>query len=237
MYQLTVSAAREYVRRAMDELVSVEDIGMLVSPDAIDLHKLVEGCIIEAVVKVHSNAPVILIEGKSGVKDVDFTASIIEDGVISLTMKEETLRIASVKVSDSSHVITEFFPEDSPMSRMQFNKYVRGVADDPKVVVIKKGAGDHRPILRYYSTTKQNIYKDATEAAQKEEGLSADKKGNYVIVDIEYVPYPYIDETIVNICPLLEYPVLNEITAMVLDSINEHEKAQLYRAKSQEYMQ
>lgn len=229
MYQLTVSAAREYVRKAMDELVSVEDIGMLVSPDAIDLHKLVEGCIIEAVVKVHSNAPAILIEGKSGVKGVDFE-SVIKDGVITLTMMKETLRIASVKVSDSGHVVTEFFPEDSPMSRMQLNKYVRGVADDPKVVVAKKGAGDHRPILRYYSTTKKNVYKDEQDAA---EGSAED----YVIVDIEYVPYPYIDETIVNISPLLEYPVLNEITAMVLDSINEHEKAQLFRAKSLEYMQ
>lgn len=236
MYQLTVSAARDYVRRAMDELVSVEDIGMLVSPDAIDLHKLVEGCIIEAVVKVHSNAPVILIEGKAGLKDVDFETE-LNDGVITLSMTEETLRIASVKVSDSDYVVTEFIPEDSPLSRMQFDKHIRGVADDPRVVIAKKGNGDHRPVLRYYSTNKQNIYKDKDEAEQKETGLTADQRGDYVIVDIEYVPYPRIEETIVNISPLLEYPVLNEITAMVLDSINEHEKAQLFRAKSLEYMQ
>ena len=236
MYQLTVNAARDYVRRALDELTSVEDIGMLVSPDALDLNKLVEGCIIEAVVKVHSNAPVVLIDGISGKKGEDFDANVI-DGVITMTMKKDTLRIASVKVSDSEHTITEFYPEDGPVARMQLDGYVRGVADDPKVIVAKKKAGNYLPILRYYSTTKHNVYKDEQEASAGEVGKEESEKGDYVIVDIEYMPYPTIENDIVHISPLLEYPVLNEITAMVLDSVNEHEKAQIFRAKSIEYMQ
>mgnify|MGYP003302881589 FL=1 len=41
----------------------------------------------------------------------------------------------------------------------------------------------------------------------------------------------------IDICPQLEYAVLNELTAIVLDSVNQHEKASLYRAKAQAIME
>ena len=147
MYQLSISAACTYVRRALDELTSVEEIGMLVSPDAVDIHKLVEGAIVEAAVKVHELAPAIMIEGKKGEENTtdkdgntvvkDYKTS-EDNGVMTITMEKETVRIASIQASDSEVVVCEFVPEDSAEGRKQLNKYVRGVPDDPRVVLQNK---------------------------------------------------------------------------------------------------
>lgn len=209
MIQLSISAAFSYVRKALDELTSVEDIGMLASPDAIDLHRLVEGAIVEAVIRTHNAAPSLFIDGELGKEGEDYEAT-LENGVVTIEMLKDTLRLASLKAEDSDIVITELIAEDSPEGRMQLNKYVRGVPDDPRLVLCKQWKGEYRPVFRYYST--------------REEACPG--------LNLEYVPYPVIDETIVMICPRLEYAVLNEIVAMVLDSLNEHEKAAIYRSKS-----
>ena len=214
MIQLSISAACSYVRRVMDELVSVEDIGLLASPDGVDIHRLVEGAIVEAVVKTHNDAPALLIDGIAATSGVDYDVK-VEEKVATITMLKDTIRVASLKANDSSIVICEFVAEDSAEGRKQLNKYVRGIPDDPRVVLAKKWADNYKPVMKYYTTEK----------SQEEFDL-----------DLTYVPYPEIEETIVMICPQLEYAVLNEISAMVLESLGEKEKAALCRARVAEYI-
>lgn len=213
MFQLSIHAACSYVRKVLDELISVEDLGMLVSPDAINLHKLVEGCIVEAAVKVHEKAPALLLDGIKGVTGTDFTAS-LDDGVVTITMKREAVRLASFRMGDSNIVVTDLIPEDSAEGRKQLNKYIRGVADDPRLVIQKVAAGNHMPVFKYYSTEGKGLPE----------------------IHLEYVPYPVINETIVEICPALEYAVLNEIAAMVMETIAEGDKATICRARVEEYL-
>lgn len=213
MFQLSIGAACAYVRRVLDELTSVEEIGMLVSPDAVDLHKLVEGSIVEAAVRIHNLAPAIMIDGVKGAEGADYSLENTQ-GVLKITMLKDTIRIASVQASDSGIVVSDLIPEDSAEGRKQLNEYVRGVPDDPRVVLAKAWASDYCPILRYYTAEAENPS-----------------------VELYYVPYPVIEETIVNICPKLEYAVLNEVAAMVLDALNEHEKAGLYRDKALKLME
>lgn len=184
---------------------------MLVSPDAVDLHKLVEGSIVEAAVKVHNLAPSVMIDGILGTAGTDYETSLTEK-VLTITMKKDTIRVASVKASDSSIIVSDLVPEDSAEGRKQLDKYVRGVPDDPRLVLAKVWAGDNLPVLKYYTT----------ETAE---------------VELYYVPYPEIEETIIMICPKLEYAVLNEIAAMVLDILGEHDKAAIYREKANKYME
>lgn len=209
MYQLSVSAACSYVRRALDELVSVEDIGMLVDPDAVDIHRLVEGAIVEAAVKVHNAAPALMLEGVWGVEDEDYSVSAVDDdeSVLSVSMLKPTLRLASFRSDDSDVVVTELIPEDSAEGRKQLNQYTRGTYDDPRLVLMKRSNGDHMPMMRYYSAAG----------------------GKRPEVNLEYIPYPVITESIVEVCPRLEYDVLHEVTAMVLESLGEKERASLYR--------
>lgn len=213
MLQLSVQAAHAYVRRVLDELVDLEDIGMLVSSDAIDLRNLTEGMLPEAAVKVHNRAPSILLEGVSAIAGQDYRAT-MENGVITIEMLKDTIRLASIIV-EGSPVVSDPIPEDSAEGRKQLNSYTRGVYDDPRVVVAKQWAADHRPIFKFYST----------EAA------------SLPGIQLEYVPYPALEESSVPVSPRLEYAVLNELAAMVLDSVSEHDKAALYRTKANEYME
>lgn len=226
MIQLSISAAHAYVRKVLDELTSVEELGMLVSPDSMDLHKLVEGFVVEAAVRVHTNAPSYLLDGIAGEIDEDFTIDDNSGKVLTITMNKDCVRIASIKAKDSDYVVCDLIPEDCAEGRKQLNEYTRGTYDDPRAVLMKTWAGEYKPIVKYYSL-KEAIAEDETAAQNTTEKNSP--------VDVEYIPYPAIDETIVMVSPRLEYNVLNETVALVLDALDQREKAQLYRAKAQNY--
>lgn len=214
MYQLGIGAACTFVRTALDELMSVEETGQLIEVDALDLHRLVENLIVEAVVTTHSGASHLLIDGISGAEGVDYKSEMVGD-VITVTMLKDTLRLSSIQAGDSDVVVSEPVPEDSAEGRKQLDIYAKGVYDDPRVVLAKRWAGEYRPVLRYYSAKNKSVKPDIT---------------------LEYVPYPVITESVVEVCPRLEHAVLNELAALVLNSLNEHEKAALYRAKAQAMM-
>ena len=214
MFQLSINSATFFVRTALDELATVEEIGMLVDADAVNLQRLVVNSIVEAVVRTHQGASSLLIDGKTGVLDEDYTAELGDHGVITITMLKDTLRVASLQAGDSSVVVSDLVPENSAEGRKQFNKYVRGVSDDPRVVLQKRWSEPYKPVMKYYST-------EATTCPE---------------IYLEYIPYPVLDESVVLISHQLEYAVLNELTAMILDSVKEHDKAAIYRAKSQAIM-
>lgn len=215
MYQLSIISAASFVRTALDELETVEEIGLLVDADAVNLQRLVVNSIVEAVVKTHQGAASVLVDGNIGVLGEDYTAELEDNGVIVITMLQDTLRVASVQAGDSPVVLTDVVPENSAEGRKQQNKYVRGVPDDPRLVLQKRWSEPYRPVMKYYST---------------EEDTCPD-------ITLEYIPYPILNEAVIDICPQLEYAVLNELTAMILDSVNQHEKAALYRAKAQAIME
>lgn len=215
MYQLSIISAASFVRTALDELETVEEIGLMVDADAVNLQRLVVNSIVEAVVKTHQGAASVLVDGNIGVLGEDYTAELEDNGVIVITMLQDTLRVASVQAGDSPVVLTDIVPENSAEGRKQQNKYVRGVPDDPRLVLQKRWSEPYRPVMKYYST---------------EEDACPD-------IILEYIPYPILNEAVIDICPQLEYAVLNELTAMILDSVNQHEKAALYRAKAQAIME
>lgn len=222
MFSLNVATALQYVRRALDELTSVEEIGMIASPDSLDLETMVEGAMVEAAVRVHENANVLYLDGQMGWEGDQFTAEGDDEGVgVKLKATVPMVRVVSIKASDSDYTITEFLPEDSAEARKQKNKYTRGTYDDPRAVLNKvnnqeDSGSDHTPCITYYSMREEGELPEFT---------------------YEYVPYPEINETEMEICPRLEYAVLNEITAMVLESLGEMEKAKMHRERYAHYMQ
>lgn len=215
MYSLTVKGAFAYVRRAIDELTTAEEIGHLVDPDAIDLHRLVEGAMVEAVVKTYSLAPSHILEGETAVKGTDYRLE-LEDGVVTISMLTPTARVVSVQCNDSEVILSDLIPENSAEGRKQLNKYIRGTYDDPRLVLLKNWNGDNMPRMRYYTTTKELNDLDFT---------------------IEFLPYPVLEEGVVKVSSRLEYVVLNFIVALVLDSFKEFEAADRFRVKAKEYME
>lgn len=214
MYSLAISKAVAYVRQAIDEINSSESYGLIAETEALDLQKLVEGYFAEAVINVHTLASALLIEGKTAVEGTDYDLT-PENGVVTITMKEPIVRMVSAKCSDSDIVLTEMIPEDSAEGRKQLNTYIRGTYDDPRLVLQKRWAGEHKPIMKYYT---------------------AKERDKVVTFDLEIIPYPSVASDSAEIAPRLEYAVLNYIVAMVLDSLKEHDRAALYKAKANEEM-
>lgn len=217
MYSLTVKGALAYVRKAIDELVSVEEIGMLVSPDAINLHRLVEGSMVEATLRTYAQAPTESLEGVKAEAESDYTLVDIEDGVVTIAFETPIARVLSLRCVDSEIIVNDLIPENSAEGRKQLNKYVQGTYDDPRVVLQKVWNGDNMPILKYYTTTKDSL--DDTS------------------FDIEILPYPTLTEGVVQIAARMEFPVLNNIVALVLDSYAQTEIADRFRAKAKEYLE
>jgi hypothetical protein len=227
MITLSLDHAHKYLLQVLDELKNLESGAMLAETDELDTKKLTEGYIVEAALKAHKDAPAHLVNGKIGTEkprkeeDVvenetyDYSVSFdSESKVASIQMLQKSARLASLKASDSNIVVTEAIPEDQPAARMQNNKYVRGTYDDPRVIVNKLWEDDYLPTYTYYST----VSAEAT-------------------FSLEYVPYPEIKDGGISISPKLEYAVLTLLVAMVLDALSYPDKANLYRAKYQEYLQ
>jgi hypothetical protein len=213
MQTLLLDKAHLYVVQALDELKSLEGSTML-GTDELDTKKLVDGYIVEAVLKSHKDAPSYLLDGKT---EAAFTATIQEDLSVKIVMTQDSARLVSFKASDSPTVVTDYAPEESPIGRMQNNKYVRGTYDDPRLIVKKVWAADKKPEYVYYSV------KEKTETGPT--------------FTLEYIPYPKIKDSSVEISDKMEYAVLNLLVSMVLDALSLHDKATLYRNKYQEYLQ
>lgn len=216
MQTLSLDKAHLYVVQALDELKSLEGSTML-GTDELDTKKLVDGYIVEAVLKSHKDAPSYLLDGKT---ETAFTPKINDDLSVAIVMTEESARLVSFKASDSPTVVTDYAPEESPIGRMQNNKYVRGTYDDPRLIVKKVWTANKKPEYVYYSVRSKK-----------------DAEGKDVTFTLEYIPYPKIGNDSVEISDKMEYAVLNLLVSMVLDALSLHEKATLYRNKYQEYLQ
>lgn len=147
----------------------------------------------------------------------DYRLMQLQDGVVTIAFETPISRMLSLRCVDSDIIVSDLIPENSAEARKQLNKYVRGTYDDPRVVLQKVWNGDNKPIMKYYTTTKERL--------------------DEVNFDIEILPYPTLAEGVVQIAARMEFPVLNNIVALVLDSYAQTELADRFRAKAKEYME
>lgn len=211
MISLTLSNAFEFVRKSLDELDLDNNIGAAILQEDKDLYRLIESTIEEVVLDVHQKAPAVLVDGIPAEisKDMGEVATMeVAEKVATISMKKDTARIVSLQAEDSSVVVTELLAEDSAEAHKQNDKYIRGTADSPRAVLLKKGAGNKLPRIKYYTLTDDS------------------KK-----ITIEYVPYPEIKDSAINVSWQLYYPVLNWLVAAILEIVNEPEKAQIWKLK------
>ena len=218
MMTLTLSEAYEFVRKSLDELAMTDDLGASAYKEDKDLYEIVRSTIEEVVLNVHQQAPAVLVDGlvsRVALNNEGETDAVIteydngQEGVVKLTMAVDTARIVSIHSSDSDSAVTELLAEDSAEAHKQSNKYLRGTPDSPRAVLLRL-AKDKRPEIKYYSV--KNVVEDA-------------------YMDIEYIPYPVIEDDGVMVSWQLYYPVLNWLVAAVLEILNEAEKAQLWKTK------
>lgn len=226
MITLSLDTAHKYILQVLDEFKNTDGVPMLAEVDNLDTRKMAEAFLIEAMVKAHKDAPSYLIDGKEGKekprtweegkepdnKDYDYSVT-IEGTTAKIVMLQKSARLASIKASDSPVVVVDYAPEESPIGRMQNDKYVRGTYDDPRLIVKKNWAEERKPEYLYYSV-----------------------KDNTATFALEYVPYPTSTSSM-QISDKLEYAVLNLLASMVLDALSLSDKAAIYKNKYVEYLQ
>ena len=218
MIKLTLSEAYEFVRKSLDELAMTDDLGASAYKEDKDLYEIVRSTIEEVTLDVHQQAPAVLVDGltsRVALNNENDTDAVITEydeengGIVKLTMAVDTARIVSIHSSDSDIIVTELLAEDSAEAHKQNNKFLRGTPDSPRAVLLKY-AEDKKPQVKYYTIKEQH-------------------KDSYM--QVEYIPYPVIEDDAVWISWQLYYPVLNWLVAAVLEILNEAEKAQLWKSK------
>ena len=215
MKTLSIEQACNFVRTALDELQNAGGGAMLASPDSLDIYMHVERTLEQAAVRIHLAAPAYMLDGVEGKLGVDFDAK--KDGDVAVvTMKNKTVRVASVQMADSLMPVAELVGEDSAEGRMQLDKHIQGTPDAPVAVIQKRKAGEWLPVVKYYTTKVSRL---------EDNGVA-----------LEYVPYPELDDDAVQVCPQLEYAVLNELAAMVMENLSMADKAAVYRTRATEYL-
>lgn len=213
MFTISLNKAHSYILHVLDELQNASDTAFLTEGGELDTLKLTSGFLTEAVLKAHKDAPSHLLDGVIGVLGTDYDVE-INDGVAKIVMLKTSARLASFKSSDSPVVISDCVAEDSPIGRAQNNKYVRGTYDDPRLIIKRAWQGERKPEYLYYSILDPNA-----------------------TFTLEYIPFPEEDSDEYEVAEKLEYAVLNLLASMVLDALTLSEKANIYRAKYQEYLQ
>lgn len=227
MISLSLDKAHSYILQVLDELKNAEDVAMLAEVDNLDTRKMAEAFLIEAMLKAHKDAPSYLLDGVVGEEkprtwqegtpapnDEDYDYAVTFNGTTAkIVMLKKSARLASIKASDSPVVVADYASEDSPIGRMQNDKYVRGTYDDPRLIIKKNWTNTRQPEYQYYSV-----------------------KDNTATFALEYIPYPESTSDL-QISDKLEYAVLNLLASMVLDALSLSDKAAIYKNKYVEYLQ
>lgn len=253
MANLTVSEIKDYVKTCLDEMSNTSDAALVTNDQsAEELDTIIVNAIVPSVRKIHLDAPnVLLKEGKhmdnhvipiplviseSSVtvtpRRVEFSAKGGEKKVVVRTdenfvittgtgtpselafnyyMYEQTLpakfmRLVSLKMTDWDRPINTLVNEDSAEYHKQRNKYLMGTPRRPIGALVRRDGGS---IMELYSSS--------SSSASLDYGL--------------YIPEPDIDVNKNEIWiagDTMKYPCLNQITANVLRSLGEFQKAVVY---------
>lgn len=149
MVTLTKENAIKAVRKNLDEQGWNPSEMYGVSEDNVELDRIIERTIPEAIDAVHLAAPASALEGAES----SFVEEAESDGVLRFRTGKPVLRFVSFRAADSDVAISEAVAENSPNGRMQLNKYVRGTSDNP-VLVMQSGTRD---CFKYYTVGTRTV--------------------------------------------------------------------------------
>lgn len=194
---------RMSVRKRMDELRPNEAGFECVDADSIDLDRVIDGCLVEAVSYVHANAPAHRIGNDSLLLASSLVSCKEGSDVVEIRIPN-LLRFVSLKSKDSDIVVTGWHEEGETVARMQGNPYVKGTFQRPVLVRLSSASGHGEAALKYFSL---------------KEPVSDKKEGDMPFEFVRYLPMPEIDKAgdCIEICPLLKEAVFNYLTGLVLN--------------------
>lgn len=188
------------VRICLDQNMTSEQLLQDDDVDTLALDDIVRSKILEAVVKVHTNAPVHLLEEGHNFGEAVYWGD-QESGWVLLP--QDFMRLIAFEMSDwEQTVYTAISPAD-PAYAMQRQrvKALRGTAQKPVCVIVSRPEGK---ALEFYSCKSEDAY----------------------VSRGQYLPYPIIDEEGgIDICERCYTAVVYAAASLVLLTLGEGDKA------------
>lgn len=212
MKSISISALIDIVRTNLDEIGANESM-MLGGSDDRSLNELISNVAGVCADIVHTSAPSQLLDGVEVEVNEETVQLEDKNSKVLRIFPQDIVRLVAFRAADSDYTISTVVPEDSPVGRMQKDKYVCGTYDDPVMVAVQGATGINTE-LKYYSL-KETVTNPVASVAllkviYRQEGITG-----YVDVSDNVVPQFY-----------------NLVTSRVLSILGETEKSNEYAAKA-----
>lgn len=212
MKTISINELSEVVRTNLDE-IGINESMMMEGSDDRSLNDIISNVAGVCADEVHTSAPSQLLDGVDVYLDETTVKVDSKNKKVLILYPQDIVRLVAFRASDSDVTLGAVVPEDSPVGRMQKDKYVCGTYDDPVMVAVQGATGINTE-LKYYS-----LKSTATDPVAS--------------VDVFKVIYRQIGgsghvEVSDNVVP--NYYDL--VTARVLSILGETTKAQEYSARA-----
>lgn len=188
------------VRVCLDQNMTSEQLLQDDDVDTLSLDEIVKSKIVEAVTRVHTDAPTYLLENGHDFGDAVFWGDQESGWVI---LPQDFMRLIVFEMSDWEQAVFTAISTGDPEYEMQRQrvKALRGTAQRPVCAIAVRPEGR---VLEFYSCRSENAY---TRRAQ-------------------YLPYPKIDEDGgIDICERCYTAVVYAAASLVLLTLGESEKS------------
>lgn len=188
------------VRVCLDQNMTSEQLLQTDDVDTLALDDIIRSKILEAVVRVHTNAPTYLLEQGHNFGDAVFWGD-LESGWVLLP--QDFMRLIVFEMSDWERAVFTAISTTAPEYELQRQriKALRGTAQKPICVISVRPEGK---VLEFYSCKSENAY----------------------VRRAQYLPYPKIDKDEgVDICERCYTGVVYAAASLVLLTLGEDEKS------------
>lgn len=187
------------VRIALDQNKTSDTLAELRDVDTLSLEEIIQSKIVEAVTRVHSEAPTYLLDGGYNFGDAVYWGE-LESGWVLLP--EDFMRLVVFQMDDWKRAVYHAISEDDPKYKLQSSRFkgIRGTPDKPVCAI---GIRPEGRVLEFYSCNSENA----------------------TVSKAVYLPYPKVDEDNgIEICRRCYKAVIYTVASLVLTIYGDAEK-------------
>lgn len=190
-------------RIALDQNMISEKLIEIGDIDTLSLNDIIKSKVVEAVTRVHSQAPIYLLDGGNNFGDAVYWKE-LESGWVLLP--DDFMRLIVFRMSDWERDVYHAIAEDDPEYEMQSSRFkgIRGTPQKPVCAIVVRPEGR---VLEFYSC----------------------KSNEALVSKAVYLPYPRIDDNNgINICKRCYTSVIYTISSLVLSAYGDSQKSEAF---------
>ena len=180
-----------------EKLIEIDDI------DTLSLNDIIKSKVVEAVTRVHSQAPIYLLDSGNNFGDAVYWKELNSGWVL---LPDNFMRLIVFRMSDWERDVYHAIAEDDPEYEKQSRRFkgIRGTPQKPICAIVVRPEGR---ALEFYSC----------------------KNNDALVSKAVYLPYPYIDNhNGINICKKCYTSVIYTISSLVLSAYGDSQKSEAF---------